>query len=258
MQDLHYYQVSGWMVSRLGLRGNDRDVFAIIYGFSQDGESWYTGSLRYLQEWLGVSKPTVMKSLEILCVSGLLIKESKTRTNIIFNRYRVDLVKVQEVMSLDFRGGGKDSLPVVNLENQGGGGKNSLPGGKNSLPGGGKNSLPNNTIIDNTIIKDIAQPTASLFPELENTNSKVLFKNCHYGKFENFEKKFESSDFQNVDLNYYFHAVNDWSESKSQKRTANGWIATARQFMRSDLEKKKLKLKTVTQDDPYMEYLKMS
>ncbi|KKM94682.1 hypothetical protein LCGC14_1195780, partial [marine sediment metagenome] len=61
MKDLNYYIVHGWMLNELHLKGNDLLTFAIIYGFSQDGESQFSGSLRYLQKSLGVSEPTVLK-----------------------------------------------------------------------------------------------------------------------------------------------------------------------------------------------------
>ncbi|MFA5298323.1 MAG: hypothetical protein WC389_08975 [Lutibacter sp.] len=45
-----------------------------------------------------------------------------------------------------------------------------------------------------------------------------------------------------IDVSYYYFAVRDWSGSANKKRTAKGWIATARNFMRRDNEKGKLKL----------------
>ena len=35
----NFYTVQGWMVTELGLRGNELAAYAIIYGFSQDGAS---------------------------------------------------------------------------------------------------------------------------------------------------------------------------------------------------------------------------
>ena len=45
----NYYSVQGWMVKDLNLKGNELAVFAIIYGFSQDNETWFTGSLNQSQ-----------------------------------------------------------------------------------------------------------------------------------------------------------------------------------------------------------------
>lgn len=41
----NYFQVSGWMVNNLKLQGNELMLFAIIYGFSQEENSRFTGSI---------------------------------------------------------------------------------------------------------------------------------------------------------------------------------------------------------------------
>ena len=61
--------------------------------------------------------------------------------------------------------------------------------------------------------------------------------------YSEFEEKFSSPEFANIDLVYYFHAVADWSDQKDMKRTKNGWLATVRNFIRGDAEKNKVKLK---------------
>lgn len=83
-----YYTVQGWMISELGLKGNALQVYAIIYGFSQDGTSEYTGSARYLCWWLGCSKKTVLNVLADLTERGLLIKNTVNKNGVIFNNYR--------------------------------------------------------------------------------------------------------------------------------------------------------------------------
>lgn len=86
--------------------------------------------------------------------------------------------------------------------------------------------------------------SGSLFPE-KNTNKLSLFRNSIYGD-ENgklyFVEIFNKPDYLGVDINYYYHAVKDWSDSSNKKRTAKGWVATARNFMRSDKQKGKLKM----------------
>lgn len=62
--------------------------------------------------------------------------------------------------------------------------------------------------------------------------------------YSGFEKLFATPEFEKVDLIYYFHTVADWSETRQGvKRTRTGWIATVRNFIRGDIEKKKLHLK---------------
>lgn len=120
----------------------------------------------------------------------------------------------------------------------------------------------NSNNIDNTINDNENTPNnnvvGELFPEEQKVEEpkekKTLFRNSDVYKmvkFENgvgvdyseFESKFATPEFEKVDLVYYFHSVSDWSDQKNMKRTKNGWLATVRNFIRGDIEKKKLHLK---------------
>ena len=70
-----YINIQWWMVSELELKGNELIVYAIIYGFSQDGESRFTGSLQYLADWVGGTKQGVQKNLKSLVEKGYINKE---------------------------------------------------------------------------------------------------------------------------------------------------------------------------------------
>ena len=65
-----------------------------------------------------------------------------------------------------------------------------------------------------------------------------LFENSRFSDYETFAAEFKNPEFANVDIVYYFHAVADWSAQKGKKM--KDWIATARNFIRGDIEKKKL------------------
>ena len=39
----NFILIQGWMINNLKLSGNDLLVYAIIYGFTQDGEQWFEG-----------------------------------------------------------------------------------------------------------------------------------------------------------------------------------------------------------------------
>ena len=69
--------ISGWMVNELKLSGNDLILYAMIYGFSQDGESEYYGSLNYICSAINCSKPTAIKTLNSLIDKGLIFKIPK-------------------------------------------------------------------------------------------------------------------------------------------------------------------------------------
>jgi len=83
-----YVNIQGWMVSELGLSGNELLVYAIIYGFSQDGEGEFTGSLRYLTDWTGASKNTVRRALASLEEKGLITKRTITNNGVTLCNYK--------------------------------------------------------------------------------------------------------------------------------------------------------------------------
>lgn len=70
------------------------------------------------------------------------------------------------------------------------------------------------------------------------TEPLCLFANSKYNRFEDFAACFTAQDFAGIDIAYYYHAVADWSAQKGKKM--KDWIATARNFMRGDMEKNKL------------------
>lgn len=89
MKDNNYITIQGWMINTLKLKGNELMVFALIYGFSQDGQSRFKGSLKYLNDFLGVSTNTTRKTLDILCEKDLIIKHPITVNNVTFNDYSI-------------------------------------------------------------------------------------------------------------------------------------------------------------------------
>lgn len=71
----NYIAIQGWMAEGLGLRGNELLVYALIHGFSQDGQSQFTGSIAYVQQWLGCARQTVFNTLQSLEKKGLIQKK---------------------------------------------------------------------------------------------------------------------------------------------------------------------------------------
>ena len=153
IKDDNYYQISGWMLNRLQLKGAELQVFAIIYGFSQDGESKFTGSINYLCDWVGVSRPTIIKALKELTDKEFIIKEAVTVNGVTFNHYKVN-------------------LPYVA----------NFTGSKDSLLGGSKDPLHyNNTIDNNTNISskdDILDTRHTPNPQKPKTSSGKLFSSA--------------------------------------------------------------------------------
>lgn len=103
----NYIVIQSWMCSDLNLKGNDLLIYALIYGFSQDGESVFNGSRSYIAETLNISLPTVDKALNNLISSNLIEKISNTVNNVTFNSYRV---------LKNFIGSKESLLPLKNLD----------------------------------------------------------------------------------------------------------------------------------------------
>ena len=80
------------MVNKLNLTGNELLCYALIYGFSQDKQSSFTGSRKYIAEILGFkSLNSVDTLLKKLVDSKLIIKESQNINNVVFNSYKTNL-----------------------------------------------------------------------------------------------------------------------------------------------------------------------
>ncbi|MBR3803239.1 MAG: helix-turn-helix domain-containing protein [Clostridia bacterium] len=76
-----YYVVHGWMITQLNLKGNPLIIYAIIFGFSQDGQSEFSGSLSYLRALAGgINEDTVRKAIKELEDKGY-IKQSRILKN---------------------------------------------------------------------------------------------------------------------------------------------------------------------------------
>lgn len=65
------------MINELGLSSNELLIYSIIYGFSQDGNSEFTGSMNYLADFINSTRPTVSKCLKNLTDKGFLLKTDR-------------------------------------------------------------------------------------------------------------------------------------------------------------------------------------
>lgn len=156
MKDESFVMVAGWMVSKLQLKGRELLIYAVIYGFSQDGQSWFTGSVRYLAEWAGCSKRTVYTTLQSLLEKGLIRKRVKD---------------VNGVRFCDYQAVKPDAGVVKKLH---GGGEKTAPGVVKKLHGGGEKTADHNIehSIDNISIEqtDRKSQAATKSPEKEETS----------------------------------------------------------------------------------------
>ena len=84
----NYIMISGWMIKELNLKGSELLVYAIIYGFSQDGINKYEGSRQYLADWCNCTKQGIDRALKNLLKKKLITKEEKVINNIKFCCYQ--------------------------------------------------------------------------------------------------------------------------------------------------------------------------
>lgn len=120
-----YVVIQSWMCTELELKGIDLLVYALIYGFSQDGESCYRGSRTYISKCFNISISSVDYSLKNLINKGLIEKIPTDVNGLKFNCYRILL------------GGSKNCLGVAK-----------------TLPNNIKINNTNNTTIKTSNIED--------------------------------------------------------------------------------------------------------
>lgn len=96
MKDNNYYVVYGWMVNKLKLKGTALQLYAVIYGFSQDGDSECSGSLAFLAETTGCTKQTILNGLDKLERLGYIQKrQTRDSDGGLRNHYRVNLSAIE-------------------------------------------------------------------------------------------------------------------------------------------------------------------
>ena len=181
VKDDNFFLVSGWMLNRLKLKGITLQVYSIIYGFSQDGESYFTGSLQYLSDFTNASRPTIIKALKELVEMGYILKFENEMNGVKFNKYKANLQVVKEL-----------NYPS----------KETLQGGSQiSLPPPSKETLPNNISLDNkeNIKKDIVNEVIELYHTICVSFPIIrAVSEARKKKIKNLLKKYTLEDFQTV------------------------------------------------------------
>lgn len=238
IRDENYFTVSGWMLNRLNLKGVALQVFSIIYGFSQDGESCFTGSLQYLSDFTNASKPTVIKALKELVEKNFLIKIENEMNGVKFNKYRANLLVVK-----NFNGGSQDSL---------------LGGSKETLLGGSKETLPNNiSLINKSHIDKEIEEVLNLYHSICKSFPSVKVvsdarKKAIKARLESFSLEDFRTVFENAESSSFLKGKNDrkWSANfdwliadknivkvlegnyadKGRKEAVPGWMAANREL----------------------------
>ena len=176
----NFFTIKAWMITELGLKGVERDVYAIIYGFSQDGECWFTGSRQYLCDFTLSTKRTIDSALQNLVEKGLIIKSSEKINNVLFNKYKINRnvvdcatgAKIAPGMQNDNFNENNDDVEIAPPVQK--------------LHGGGAKITPNNiedNILNDKLINDKSRESRACEDE-----SSMPFKNGELMDEENDEK----------------------------------------------------------------------
>lgn len=93
----NYINIQQWMVSDLNLSGNELLIFALIYGYSQDGQGEFFGGFSYIAEWINCSTRTVINIIKELENKKYIKKRQEGRQGQLKNYYRA--LNIYEIQS---------------------------------------------------------------------------------------------------------------------------------------------------------------
>lgn len=112
IDDKNFITIQGWMINDLKLSSNELLCYALIYGFSQDEQSVFSGSSSYISSWLNISKVSTFSVLKKLCEKGLIEKIEKTINGVKLCDYKAlyPIKKLNKGSKETLSGGSKETL----------------------------------------------------------------------------------------------------------------------------------------------------
>lgn len=116
MERNDYITIQAYMVTELGLSGNNLIIYALIHGFCKDGVHEFKGSINYICEWTKLTRNTVIAILKQLVESKLLVKRTYKENNVTFCAYSLGSAKITPpVQNMDE--GSEKIAPNNNIDN---------------------------------------------------------------------------------------------------------------------------------------------
>ena len=200
----NYVNIQGWMITDLGLKGNELIIYAIIYGFSQAENQTFGGSLRYLMDWTNSTKQTVLNCLQSLIDKGYIEKNERIIPGVKFCEYQ------------------SKNLTEVVKKLDGGGQEIRLGGGQKIRPNNIDINTINNNLNNNTYVKvmDLYHKICVSLPKIQKLTEgrkKLIRARLNQFSLEHIEEVFiiaESSDFLKG-TNGKWNASFDWLMNES-------------------------------------------
>ena len=145
MKENNYITIPGFLRTRLDLKGSELIITALIYGYSQDGNSWFMGKTEYIAEWAGITDKNVLRSLKSLTEKGILEKKEmfvNNKAKRCYYRFNFECAELQNSTVAGYQ-----NSTVAGYQNS------TVAGYQNSTVAGYQNSTVNNN-INNNIKKD--------------------------------------------------------------------------------------------------------
>lgn len=121
-----FIALQGWMITDLGLKGNELIIYACIYGFTQNVQDQrFTGGRQYLADWTNSTRQGIDKCLKSLCEKGLIKREETYKNGVKYVSYWTTELsgvanKVYRGSQQSLQGGGQQSchniIPSENIQ----------------------------------------------------------------------------------------------------------------------------------------------
>ena len=191
MKRTDYIVILAPMVTELGLTGNALLVFAMIHGFTKDGNHQYVGSFEYIAEWLGISLRSAKMIIKNLISDGYInrtqnLTDRRRPINVYTTNYEALLARVAagEVIKPTSVKAGSASDKVNGAKNAPlkKEGVNGAKGGNlmvQKFPFNSANFAPNNNYIDIYINRNYSSYTPESSQEEEKLFKIIfLFRNA--------------------------------------------------------------------------------
>lgn len=181
--DNNHVTILGWMRTRLNLEGINLLVFAIVYSYSQDGESEFRGSIDYIKDFIGRSRDTAMRSLKHLEDCKLVKKINHNTDDGKTNGYIVDMEVVNSLLSNE---GGIANCDTPHSKMQHGGSQNAT--------GGIANCDAINKSISKNISKSIEKESKKVSREEDSYKPSAGAREHTRESYDEIIAKYELSD----------------------------------------------------------------
>ena len=231
LSDDAYLNIQGWMISRLGLKGVSLLIYAIIYGFSQDGESVFSGSRKYLMDWCGCSLSAVQKSLKQLKEDGLIEQTEHSLDNHEVSYRAIPYPRVKITRGLEYNlpearvkstRGSVTNLPEARV-------KSTLAYNDNNLADKLEDNLADNIVVCEDKPKRFVKPSLEEVKQYAERNGKSVVDPVRF---------------------FDYYTANGWKVGKNPMKD---WKAAFRMWEGKEKAEKPASTKKNPSDVPYMQ-----